>query len=502
MFPYLEVLVFLPAIAGVLLFFFPSEFPARYYKGLGLSLSLAELVVATLILLKFKTGVAGYQMTSSYRWIPSFGISWSLGVDGISLFLVILSVVLFPIAIFGSKETRDPKSFIAWMLVLEAACVGSFLVTDLFDFFLMFELTLIPTYFLMANWGFSLGGRAAVKFFVYTFLGSAFLLVGILALVFIHEASTGQLTFSISALAHTQMSSTAGRLLFLAFSVAFLIKAPVFPFHTWSPDAYSQSPISTAIVLGGVMAKLGTYGILRFDFQLFPQASRSLGWLILTLAVVGIGYGAITAAGESHLSRLVAYSSLSHMGFIVLGLFAFTTIGLSGAVLQMFNHGIYTAALFLLLGMIYSRRNTLDTSKLAGLQSKAPVMAGIFTVVMLASIGVPGLNGFVGEFMILLGAFVSHRWWAVVGVSGVILSAIYMLWAYQKVFHRKDPEQRGFKDLSVAEVATLVPLVILIVGVGLFPSLLLNRINPSVHKVLSEATPAPSYQSSLGKVGR
>ncbi len=501
MFPYLEILVFLPAVAGVLIFFFPSEFPRRYYKGLGVVVSSIEFIVAAAMLVQFKTGVGGYQMISRYHWIPTFGITWSLGVDGISLFLVILSVILFPIAIFGSKETKDPKSFIAWMLILEAACVGSFLVLDLFDFFLMFELTLIPTYFLMSNWGFSLGGKAAVKFFVYTFLGSAFLLIGILALVFIHDGRTGEVTFSIVTLAHTQMSSTAGRLLFLAFSIAFLIKAPVFPFHTWSPDAYSESPITTAIVLGGVMAKLGTYGIIRFDFQLFPQASRSLGWLILSLAVVGIVYGAITAAGENHLSRLVAYSSLSHMGFIVLGLFAFTQIGLAGAVLQMFNHGIYTAALFLLLGMIYARRKTLDTSKLAGIQSKAPIMAGVFTLVMLASIGLPGLNGFVGEFMILLGTFISHRWWAVVGVSGVVFSAVYMLWAYQKVFHRRDPEQRSFKDLSVREIATLVPLVILIVGVGIFPNLLLSRIDPSVHKVLSDATAqSVVYHSSMGKV--
>lgn len=505
MFPYLEFLVFLPAVAGVLVFFIPKEFPSRGFKTLGLLVGVVELVAAIAMAISFHSGFGGYQMVSSYSWIPEFGINWSLGVDGISLILILLSVILFPIAILGTNQTKEMRGFIGWMLVLEAACIGSFASTDLFDFFLMFELTLIPTYFLMSNWGFEGSGRAAIKFFIYTFLGSAFLLVGILALVFIHYSATGHVSFNIVTLEHTPMSAATGQLLFLAFSIAFLIKAPVFPFHTWSPSAYSTSPVATAVVLGGVMAKLGTYGIIRFDFQLFPSASRHYAWLLLTLAVAGIIYGAISAAGEGHLSKLVAYSSLSHMGFIVLGLFAFTEIGLSGAVLQMFNHGVYTAALFLLLGMIYSRRKTLDSAKLAGLQSRAPILAAIFTLVMLASVGLPGLNGFVGEFMILLGTFVSHRWWAVVAVSGIIFSAIYMLWAYQKVFHRADSTGASFRDLSKMEILTLVPLVILIVGLGIFPNVFLSRISPSVHQILAHGSQGVStgvYHASLGKVSK
>lgn len=501
MFPYLEVLVFLPAVTALLMAAIPSSVSRTTIRYLGLVVAIAELVLAAIMTFAFRPGVVGYQFATSHRWIPSIGVSWSLGVDGISLVLVLLTAILFPIALFGANEAREQKSFTAWMLLLESACVGSFLATDLFVFFVLFELTLIPTYFLIANWGLLNRGRAAVKFFVYTFLGSAFLLVGIVALVYINQSHTGVTTFSLTALRSTIMSSTTARWLFLAFSAAFIIKAPVFPFHTWSPDAYSEAPTSGVVILAGVMAKLGTYGIIRFDLELFPGASRSLAWLLLTLAVAGIIYGSIVAAGEKNLSRLVAYSSMAHMGFIVLGIFAFTAEGLAGGVLQMFNHGIYTAALFLMLGMIYSRRKTLDTTKLAGLQSKAPILAGIFMVVMLASIGLPGLNGFVGEFMILLGGFLTHRWWAVVATTGVILSAVYLLWAYQKVFHRADTSGTPFADLKWAEITTLVPLVALIVVLGVYPRFFLDRIDPSVNHLLSiQQTTSQIGPASLGKV--
>jgi NADH-quinone oxidoreductase subunit M len=504
MFPYLEFLVLVPVAAGLILSLVPSVSGVRgLYRGIGVVVSAVLLVVSIVMALAFKVGVTGYQFASSHQWIPQLGISWSLGADGIALVLVLLTTILFPIALFGAGAQRDEKSFVAWMLVLEGACLGSFLATDLFDFFVLFELTLIPTYFLIANWGLAGSARAATKFFVYTFLGSAFLLVGILALVSIHARDTGSVTFAIATLRHTVMSSTTAKYLFLAFTAAFVVKAPVFPFHTWSPDAYGEAPPSGAVILAGVMAKLGTYGIIRFDFELFPQASRSLAWLMLTLAVVGIVYGAVVAAGERNLAKVVAYSSLSHMGFIVLGLFAFTSEGLSGSVLQMFNHGIYTAALFLLIGMIYARRKTLDTTELGGLQGKAPVLAGIFMVIMLASIGLPGLNGFIGEFMILLGGFLGHRWWAVAGATGVILSAIYLLWAYQKVFHRAPKTDHPFADLKVREILTLVPLVVIVVGLGVFPSLFLSRINPSVHQVLqAHGATTNSLSLSMPKAGK
>lgn len=501
MFPYLDVLIFLPALAGVVIVLIDQDAAKNSVSRTAKAVVLVELLLAIVIAFRFRVGVGGFQMNSSFAWMPTFGISWRVGIDGISLLLVLLTTLLFAIALFAASEAREKKGFVAWMLLLETACLGSFLSLDVLLFFLFFELTLVPTYFLIGNWGMEQRGRAAIKFFVYTFLGSAFMLIGILSLVAIHQSQTGTMTFSLVQLAHTSFSPTTEKLLFLAFTAAFVVKAPLFPFHTWSPDAYSQAPIGGVVILAGVMAKLGTYGIIRFDFQLFPGASQSLAWLMLTLATAGIVYGAIVASGENDLRKLVAYSSLAHMGFIVLGLFAFSAQGLSGSVLQMFNHGIYTAALFLLLGMIYKRRNTYDADKLSGLQSKAPVMAAIFTVVMMASIGLPGLNGFVGEFLILIGTFVTHRWWAVVGTTGVVLSAIYLLWAYQRVFHRKDTENRPFAEISRNEIFALVPLVTLIVVLGVYPRPFLDRINPSVNHLLSSIQLAPTnvYHGAASK---
>ncbi len=498
MFPYLNTLIFVPVVAAAVIALYPSDASKRLVRGSGRLVSVALLIISIVMATRFKSGVGGFQMVSTHSWIPTFGISWSLGIDGISLVLILLTTFLFVIAMFGATEKRDEKSYVAWMILLEAACIGSFLAIDLFGFFVLFELTLIPTYFLIGGWGYKDRGKAAIKFFVYTFLGSAFLLIGILALVFIHQAQTGVLTFELPKLVATAMSSATAKWLFLAFTAAFAVKAPIFPFHTWSPDAYGESPTGTVMILSGVMAKLGTYGIIRFDFQLFPQAAKALSPLLLTLAVIGIVYGAIVAAGEKDLKRLVAYSSLSHMGFIVLGLFALSTEGISGAVLQMVNHGLYTAAMFLLVGLVYERRNTTSTLELSGIQAKAPIFAGVFTVVVMASIGLPGLNGFVGEFLILLGTFATHRWWAVVATTGVILSAIYFLWAYQKVFHRKDESDTPFLDLRRKELAVMAPVLLLIVFIGIYPKPFLDRINPSVYSLMNQMSHTPSQTVVVG----
>ena len=340
----------------------------------------------------------------------------------------------------------------------------------------------------------------AVKFFVYTFFGSAFLLVGILALVFIHQAQTGTTTFDLVTLANsTHLSNTAQEWLLVAFTIAFAIKAPLFPLHTWSPDTYGESPLGPVVIIASVMAKLGIYGMLRFDLELFPRASSILAPLLLTLGVVGIIYGAIVAASASHMRRFVAFSSLSHVGFIVLGLFALTPQGISGAVVQMFNHGIYTAALLLIIGFIYERRARMGFDGLGGLQKTAPLMAGIAMIVVMASVGLPGLSGFVGEFLILLGAFLSHRWWAVVGATGVVLSAVYMLWAYQRIFHGKQSEaiaRDGFKEITKAELALVIPLVALIIFLGVYPKPMLDRVNPTVNALVAKVAHAPSYPSS------
>jgi NADH-quinone oxidoreductase subunit M len=480
-FPYLTTLVLVPVGTAVLVIGLPKSRQALI-RITGFIGSLGALGIAAAVLDQFQAGNSSYQMVSTHPWFGAIGISWTLGVDGISLFLVLLSAVLFPISLAGATERANPKAFTVWMLLLEAACFGSFLSIDVLLFFLFFEVSLVPVYFLIGGWGGEQRGPAATKFFVYTFLGSAFLLVGIVTLAFMHESQTGVLTFDLRALETTHLSGAAGVALFLAFTAAFAVKAPIWPFHTWSPSAYGEAPTGGSVILAGIMAKLGTYGIVRFDLELFPHATVMLAPLLLTLGAVGIIYGAIVAAVQRDLKRLVAFSSLAHIGFIVLGAFALTGQSVSGAVLQMVNHGLYTAALFLLIAMIYRRRGTFDVRKLGGLQRAAPMMAAVFILVVLASIGVPGLNGFVGEFLILIGTFLTHRWWAVAGLVGVVLAAVYLLWAYQQVFHGPPnlSEERPFADLTWREGAVLAPLLVLIVFLGIWPKPVLDRITPSV----------------------
>ncbi len=486
-FPYLTTLVLVPLGAALVVLVLPRR-QHLLIRLTGFAASLGVLGIAAAVLDQFQAGYGGYQMVSSHPWFGAVGISWSLGVDGISLFLVMLSALLFPIAFVGGSERANPKVFTVWMLLLETACLGSFLSLDVMLFFLFFEASLVPVYFIIAGWGHEERGSAATKFFVYTFLGSAFLLVGIITLAVFHQSQTGVLTFDVRQLASTHLSGPAGIALFLAFTVAFAVKAPIFPFHTWSPSAYREAPVAGSVILAGIMAKLGTYGVIRFDLGLFPHATVTLAPLLLSLGAAGIIYGAIVAAVQRDLKRLVAFSSLAHLGFIVVGAFALTGESVSGAVLQMANHGLYTAALFFLIAMIYRRRGTFDVRRLRGLQRAAPIMAAVFILVVMASIGVPGLNGFVGEFLILAGTFLTHRWWAVVAVIGVVLAAVYLLWAYQQVFHGpQDPsEERPFAEMTWREGAVLAPLLILIVFLGVWPKPVLDRITPSVDALLTQ----------------
>ena len=501
-FPYLTVLVLLPA-AGALGVAVLADAERKFLEVLGLAVSGATLALAVAVACLFHSHDAGYQFVSDHQWAPDLGVRWFVGVDGISLFLVVMAAVLFPIVLMGARTKKDPRSFIAWMLLLESACIASFVSLDLILFFFFFELTLIPSYFIISGWGYARRAYAAVKFFVYTFLGSAFLLVGILAVAFIHQHQTGVLTFSLPALEHTHFSGTTEVLLFCAFTAAFAVKAPLFPFHTWSPDAYREAPTGGSMILAGVLAKLGTYGIVRFDLNLFPQATLDLAPVVLTLAVIGIVYGAIVACAQRDMKRLVAYSSLAQIGFIALGTFALTTQGLTGSVLLMVNHGLVTAALFLLIGWIYERRQTWQVTELRGLQSPAPVMAAVFTVVMLASIGLPGLNGFVSEFLVLSGAFLTHRWWAVVATAGVVFAALYLLWAYQQVFHGKvSVANATTRDLSWAERGVIAPLIVLIVVLGVFPGPVLDRITPSVDRLVARVEAAThTHQPAVARTG-
>jgi NADH-quinone oxidoreductase subunit M len=465
-------------------------------KAVGLTAAVFVGVAAISLAFAFDSHSAEYQFVSEASWIEEFGVSWLLGVDGISLFLVVLTGILFPIALVGTDPHRDVKGYTAWMLLLEAGCLGSFLALDLFLFFLFFELTLLPMYFIIGGWGYEKRVYASLKFFLFTLFGSAFMLVGMVALVFLSAKGSDPLSFDIRVLAERgALAEDTARWVFLAFTMAFAVKVPLFPVHTWLPDAHTQAPTAGSVILAGVLLKLGTYGLVRFGLTLFPKAAVDLAPLLLTLAVIGIIYGAVCATMQTDLKRLVAYSSVAHLGFIVLGTFALTTQGLSGGVLQMVNHGLSTGALFLLVGMIYERRHTREISELHGLQRSMPVMAVVFTVVMFSSIGLPGLNGFVGEFLILIGSFVTRRWWAVVATAGVILAALYLLWAYQRVFHgTPEGENATLPDMTLRERAVMAPLLVLIVFLGVYPQPVLDRINPTVEKLMEHVEEKGRYE--------
>ena len=501
-FPVLTVIVVLPAVAAAVVALLPGSRP-EVIKAVGLAASGAVGVVAVLLAIDFDPGTGGYQFVSEHAWIEDLGISWLLGVDGISLFLVVLTAVLFPVSLAGPEVHGDVKSYTAWMLLLESGCLGAFLALDLFAFFVFFEITLVPMYFIIGRWGYENRVYAALKFFLYTLFGSAFLLVGILTLVFLSARGRAPLTFDLRELAERGgLAENTARWLFLAFTTAFAVKIPLFPVHTWLPDAHTEAPTAGSVILAGVLLKLGTYGIVRFGLTLFPEAAVDLAPLLLTLAVIGIVYGALVATMQTDLKRLVAYSSVAHLGFIVLGTFAFTTQGLSGGVLQMVNHGLSTGALFLLVGMIYERRHTRRIDELNGLQRSMPLLAAVFTVVMLSSIGLPGLNGFVGEFLILVGSFVTRRWWAVVATTGVILAAVYLLWAYQRVFHGRPAEDNeGLPDMTWRERAVMAPLLALIVFLGVYPRPVLDRINPSVERLLEHVEHEAHYEQPAVAAG-
>ena len=488
----------LPVIGAIVVALLPRSRP-EIVRIVGLLFTVAVGAMSVWLLASFKKSSGGdYQFVSMHTWVSDWGISWHLGIDGISLFLVVLTGILFPIALLGADPHHDVKPYTAWLLLLEAGVIGSFLSLDLFLFFIFFEIVLVPMYFLIGGWGYDQRVYAALKFFLYTMAGSALMLVGILATVFLHRSgsATHELTFDLVKIATDQSIATStARWLFLSFALAFAVKVPIFPLHTWLPDAHTQAPTAGSVILAGVMLKLGTYGFLRFGLYLFPEASRWFAPLFLTLGVVGILYGAIVATMQKDLKRLVAYSSVAHLGFIVLGTFAFTTQSITGGVLQMINHGVSTGALFLLVGMIYERRHTRQISELKGLQTVAPVFAALFTLVMLSSIGVPGLNGFVGEFLVLIGSFLTARWWTVVAATGVILAAVYLLWAYQRVFHgQPDEANRSFKELTVREGLVMLPLVGLILFCGVYPKPMLDRIEPSVKQLITHVEHHTDYK--------
>lgn len=487
-FAVLPALVLVPAVGALLVVCLPRRRP-ELLKLVAVATSVVVGAMSLWLLKGFDASQgAEMQFTSRADWISDLGVQWLLGIDGISLFLVVLTGVLFPIALLAVDPGHDDRAYYAWLLLLEAGVMGVFCALDLVVFFLCFEVVLVPMYFLIGRWGHGNRAYAATKFFLYTMAGSSLMLVGILAVAFLHADATGSsITFDLVSIAEAQaIDATAARWIFAAFALAFAVKVPIFPLHTWLPDAHTEAPTAGSVILAGVLLKLGTYGFLRFGLYLFPEASHFFAPVFLTLGVVGIVYGAVVATMQRDLKRLVAYSSVAHLGFIVLGTFSLNTEGIEGGLLQMVNHGVSTGALFLLVGMIYERRHTRQIDELGGLQKAAPMMAAVFTLVMLSSIGLPGLNGFVGEFLVLVGAFNAHRWWAVIAAAGVILAALYLLWAYQRVFHGPaEGDNAEMPDLRLREGLVMAPLLALIVFMGVYPKPVIERMEPTVDALVA-----------------
>jgi NADH-quinone oxidoreductase subunit M len=491
-FPMLSMLVLTPFVGAVITMFTPRRRP-DIGRAVGYVTSAGVLGVSAFLLTQFDTGATkgGYQLLESHSLLGTLGVRWSMGVDGISLFMVVLTALLMPIGLLASAKIEKPQSFTVWMLLLEGAVIGFFLSTDALIFFVFFEFSLVPMYFLIAGWGH--GGRryAAMKFFLFTMAGSAFLFVGILTVAFLYQRDGHHLTFDIPTLtdwaAHAgNIAEPAARLLFLAFAVGFAVKVPIFPFHTWLPDAHTDAPTAGSVVLAGIMLKMGAYGFLRMAVPFFPQAAVDLAPVLLILAVIGITYGAIVAAMQPNLKRIVAYSSVAHLGFVVLGVMALTKQSITGGVFTMISHGLTTSALFLLLGMLYERRHTYEISDYRGLWKVVPVFGGLFVATTFASIGLPGFSGFIGEFLSLVGAFLTSRWYVVVAATGVILAAVYLLWAVQRAFTGEpDEENAKTPDIGFRELVTIVPLLGLSLFLGFYPQPVLDRLAPSVDALVA-----------------
>jgi NADH-quinone oxidoreductase subunit M len=500
----LTIITLLPLVFAGLLFLMPSVTQVRYG---ALLFSLIQLLIGFILLTQFDSSTAHLQFVEQYAWMPMFGIQYFLGIDGISLWLVILTLVLQPLVILGSWTaiTERVKGFHSALFVLQTAMLGTFLSLDAVLFYLFWELSLVPMYFLIGLWGGSRRIYATVKFFIYTMAGSILMLVAMIYLMLLHKEVTG--IYSANLLDWYQLTIpfiggeffTPQTLLFFAFALAFAIKTPAFPVHTWLPDAHVEAPTAGSVILAGVMLKMGTYGFLRWVIPLFPQASQYWAWLFMAIGVMGIIYGAMMALIQTDMKKLVAYSSVSHMGYVLLGLFAFNEFGLTGSLYQMLNHGVSTGALFLLVGMIYERTHTREIAHYGGLASILPWYTIIFVIVTMSSIAVPMTNGFVGEFLILLGAFKAYPVWSYFAVLGVVLGAAYMLWMVKKVFFGHpgqvtQDEQHPLKDLSLREWIILTPLVILIFWMGLMPNHFLSFSKESLNYLNSNVS---SYELKI-----
>lgn len=483
----LTVITFLPLFSVAALLVLRSD-DHVWIRRIALAASVGEFAVSLLLLRGFDITDPSYQFQEFYKWIgPS--IHYHMGVDGISLFLILLTTFITPLAILSSWNSihEHVKGFFICLLVIETAMIGVFVSLDLFLFFLFWEITLIPMYFIIGMWGHDRRIYAAVKFILYTMFGSILMLVGILWLY--HLTGTFDLPVIENILSNSApLPATEGLLLFGAFFLAFAIKVPLFPLHTWLPDAHTEAPTAGSVILAGVMLKLGTYGMLRFCLPLFPAAAHKLAPLIAVLAIIGIVYGALVATVQHDLKRLVAYTSVSHLGFVVLGIFAFNAIAMQGAIYQMLSHGISTGALFLAVGMLYDRRHTHEISEFGGLATPMPVLMSLFLFVALSSLALPPLNGFIGEFLILIGTFATHHSWAAWATSGAVLSAIYLLWAYQRVALGEVTVEKNktLPDASGRERFILATMAVVILFMGLASPFFTRPMEPATNALLQQ----------------
>ena len=502
----LSALTFLPLAGALLLMLVPRRLDAVLRAG-GLAVGVAAFVLSLGLYRGFDPATADYQFEEVARWLPSLGASYHVGIDGISLLLVLLTTFTVPIALASAWHAIEErtKEFVITLLVLETGMLGVFVSLDVFMFYVFWEAMLIPMYFVIGVWGGAERIYAAVKFVLYTMVGSLLMLVAILALYYQHGAVTGTYTFDLPTLTRWVMpAGTAQTLMFLAFALAFAIKVPLFPFHTWLPDAHVEAPTAGSVILAGVLLKMGTYGFLRFCLPLFPDASLAFGPLVFALAVIGIVYGAWVSTVQPDLKKLVAYSSVSHLGFVMLGIFTLNLQGVMGGVIQMISHGLSTGALFLMVGMIYERRHTRLISEFGGLWQVIPAFSALFLIVSLSSLGLPGLNGFVGEFLILVGAFQVNPWVAAVAATGIIFAAVYLLWMYQRVVFGEVTREanRQLRDLSPREWALLAPVILFIVWIGVHPATVMRPTEATIEALIAQVQAKAAVASPPAAGGR
>lgn len=488
----LSLITLIPILGALFLLVVPSGFEGAH-KRLAFVISLVPLVLCLPLLMLFPYGESGFHLTAQSEWVPALGISFHIGVDGMSLILVVLTTLLTSISILASFEyiKKSEQLFYAFMLMLETGMIGTFVSLDMFLFFLFWELMLVPMYFIIGIWGGQHRIYAGIKFFLYTAFGSALMLLVIFYLYFSAYAQLGELSFSYEYLKQLNLETDIQLWLFFAFVLAFLIKMPLFPFHTWLPYAHTEAPTAGSVILAGILLKTGVYGFLRFAVPFFPEAAVTFTPFLMLLSIIGLIYGALIAMIQQDVKKLVAYSSVSHMGILLAGILAWNLQGVQGGIIQMINHGLSTGGLFLVVGMIYERRHTRMVSEFGGLASVMPVFAIFFMIFTLSSIGLPGLNGFVGEFLILVGISGASIFWLILAATGVVLGAAYMLMLYQKMMFgpNDNPKNQNLQDLNNREVLVLLPIAVLCFIIGMFPQPLIKTIEPTATEIVETIEP-------------